>query len=90
MTLQQIGLVALAINLVVRLLKSGSLDGAIPARWRPLVAVALGGATMAVDALAAGTPWQDAAVSAALSVAVAIAAHEVGVESLAGGKELGR
>ena len=90
MSIDQIVIVAACINLCVRLLKSGRLNETIPARWRPVLALALGGATMAVDALAAGTPWQDAALSAGLSVAVAIAAHELGVEAIAGGKELGR
>jgi len=87
---QAIALAALAIHLAMRALKAGALNEYIPGRYRPLLALALGGIALGVDALTVGTPVPEAALSAVVAVALAVLGHDVGIETLRGGKELGR
>lgn len=85
-----IGLLGLAIHLVVRALKAGRFSRWIPARFRPLVAIVLGGIAVAIEALAVGIPWRQAVVHGAIAVATAVLGHDVVIEMLRGGREFGR
>ncbi len=84
-----IGAVAIIVHLLVRLLKAGKLSEYIPARWRPMVALGLGAVAATVDAVALGTPWDQAALAALFGVAAAVLGHDLGIEALRGGRELG-
>lgn len=89
-TLAWIGLSALVIGLLVRLLKSDTpLPFSIPAKWRPVAAIALGLLSGVLHALSTGTPWRDALVGGLSAGMVAIVGHDVGIESIRGGVELG-
>lgn len=80
---------ALIVGGVVRLTKPDvRWAPSVPPRFRPLVAVAVGAVGAACDAIAAGTPWQEAAKTAAAAVGVAILGHTFGVEVLRGGREI--
>jgi len=81
--------IAVVVHLLVRLLKAGKLKQWIPARYRPLVAVALGGVAMGVDAMVAGTPLPQAALTAVLAVGLAVLGHDALIEGLRGGREIG-
>lgn len=85
-------LAALAIGFVVRLLKDGrlTLPPTVPSRWRPLLALGLGLASGAAEAVLGGAPWREALVGGVLSAALAALGHGVGVEGLRGGRELGQ
>lgn len=85
-----ITLAALAIHVTMRALKAGALNEWIPGRYRPFLALALGGVAMCVDALAAGTPTEEALLSAVVAVALAMLGHDVVIEGVRGGKEIGR
>jgi hypothetical protein len=83
---------AAAIGLLVRLLKSPAVPyplSEIPAKARPLVALLLGLASGVLEHVASGTPWPVALANGAASAAFAVLSHDVVVEYLRGGKELG-
>lgn len=83
---------AIAIGGLVRLTKSDTpipgWTGLAPA-WRARLALGLGAVQVAVEALAASKPWQEALLDGALAALAAIAGHEVVVEGFRGGRELG-
>lgn len=81
-------IIAALIHLVVRLLKVGALAEKVPARWRPWIALGLGGVAVAVQALANGVPLRQAILEGALGAASAIATHDVAIGSVMGGQEL--
>lgn len=85
-----VGLAALLIGLVVRLLKEDARfpPWAVLARWRPLLAVGLGVLSGALQAVSTGTPWRDAIVGGLVSGFIAIAGHEAIVESVRNGKDV--
>lgn len=85
-----VGLAALVIGLIVRLLKEDTRfpPFALPARWRPLLAMGLGLASGVLQAVATGTPWRDAIVGGIVSGALAIAGHGTVVESARNGKDI--
>lgn len=85
-----VGLAALIIGLIVRLLKEDTRfpPFAMPARWRPLLAVGLGIGSGILQAASTGTPWRDAILGGVVSGLVAIAGHEAIVESIRDGKDV--
>jgi hypothetical protein len=85
-----IGLLALLIHLIVRALKAGRFDRWLPARWRPLAALWLGAVACVLDAVVAGTPWQQAVLTALVAVAMAVLGHDTVIEAVRGGKEIGK
>ena len=87
---QWIAITAALVSLVVRALKAGSSVwplSLLPPKARPLLAVLLGLAAGALDSVATGTPWRVALVEGLTSGALAVVAHQLGVEWLAGGRE---
>lgn len=80
---------ALVVGLVVRLLKSDTPLPTVPARYRPFLALGLGAVGGALDALASGTPWQQAVLGGISAALAAMVGHEVIVEQLFGGREIG-
>lgn len=99
-----LGVAALVIGTMIRLLKGDPAVSwfppflparwrTLPPAWRPRVALALGVASSVVEKRAQGAPWPAAAVGGLLeglaAGGVAIAGHEVLVESLRKGRELG-
>ena len=85
---QWVGFAALVIGCVVRLLKEDSSLFAIPARWRPLVAIGLGVGSGVLQAASTGTPWRDAVLGGLVSAFTAIAGHETIVNGLRDGKDV--
>lgn len=85
-----VGLAALVIGCVVRLLKEDTRfpPFALAARWRPLLALGLGIVSGALQAVSTGTPWRDAILGGVVSGVVAIAGHEAIVESIRDGKDV--
>jgi hypothetical protein len=87
---QWVALSALVIGLLVRLLKEDTRfpPFAIPARWRPVLAVGLGVVSGVLQAASTGTPWRDAVLGGLVSAFLAIAGHETVVNSLRDGKDV--
>lgn len=87
---QWVGLAALVIGLMVRLLKEDSTfpPFAIPARWRPLLAMGLGVVSGVLQAVSTGTRWHDAILGGLVSAFVAIAGHDAIVGSIRDGKDV--
>ena len=85
-----VGLAALIIGLMVRLMKEDTRfpPFAMPARWRPLLAMGLGVASGVLQVASTGTPWRDAILGGLVSGFVAIAGHDAIVESLRNGKDV--
>jgi hypothetical protein len=85
-----VGLAALLIGLVVRLLKEDTRfpPFALPARWRPALALGLGAASGALQAVSTGTPWRDALLGGIVSGSLAIAGHGAIVDSARNGKDV--
>ncbi len=86
-------LTALLIGLVVRLLKLPLVPypfDQIPPKYRSVVAVALGVLSSALDRIANGTPWRAALVSGLVAAALAVLTHDVVIEGLRGGREIGQ
>lgn len=81
--------IVVLVHVLMRLLKAGKLKQWIPARWRPFAALWLGAIAVVVERVAYGMPWQDAALVAALGVAGAVLGHDVLIEGMRGGKEVG-
>ncbi len=84
-----IGIASISIHLIVRLLKAGKLGEKIPSAYRPWIVAILGGIAVAVDALALGTEWKQAVFNGVMSAAMAAFGHDLVIESLRGGKEIG-
>lgn len=84
-----IALVALGIGAVVRLLKSDTkIPIDIPANLRPWVALGLGGLAGMFQLVAQGSTFKEAAITALSAPVLAIVGHLVGIEWMAGGKEI--
>lgn len=81
-------IIAAAIHVAMRLLKMGTLGRRIPARWRPFIAVALGGVAAGMDAYTRDTLWQQAVAQGLLAAATAMGAHDVAIEGILGGNEV--
>jgi hypothetical protein len=84
-------LAALAVGLLVRLVKAGrlTLPITVPAQYRSWLAIALGVASGVAEAIVAGTPWREALIGGVASAAAAIVGHETLVENARKGRELG-
>lgn len=85
-----VGLAALVIGLIVRLMKEDTRfpPFALAARWRPMLALGLGIASGVLQATSTGTPWRDAILGGLVSGVVAISGHEAIVESIRNGKDV--
>jgi hypothetical protein len=85
-----VALSALLIGLIVRLLKEDTRfpPFAIPARWRPVLAIGLGALSGALHAVATGTPWRDALLGGLVSGSLAIAGHGTIVDGFRDGKDV--
>lgn len=87
---------ALIVGAVVRFLKSDMVNErlesmgfpAIPKAVLPWVALVLGMASGALDAVLNGTDWPQAVAMGVVSGIGAIAGHQLVVESLRGGREI--
>ncbi len=83
-----IALMALAIGLVVRLLKSDTkIPIDIPPQWRVWLALGLAPIAGAIDHVAAGTTWTTAMVEGVIAAVMAIVGHATVIDSMRGGKE---
>jgi len=83
-------LAALVIGLVVRLLKSdGPIPINVPAKYRAWLAVGLGIVAGVLDMIGAGTAWKEALLGGILAAFAAISGHQLVVESLRSGREVG-
>lgn len=74
-----IPLVSCVILLLVRALRSPRVPwplNAIPAHYRPLVAIGLGIVSGVVDRIVNGTPWRAAVLSGLVSAALAALTHD--------------
>jgi len=80
---------ALAIGFAIRALKSDRVPFDIPPKWRPWLAMALGMAAGVVDKIEAGAPWKNALTGGFVAGLAAISGHQLFVESVRGGRELG-
>ncbi|WP_394844032.1 DUF4231 domain-containing protein [Pendulispora brunnea] len=80
---------AIVIGAIVRLLKSDTPLPTVPSQWRPWLALGLGAVAGILQAVAAGTPWQKALIDGLVSALTAIAGHDLLIESLRGGREIG-
>lgn len=79
---------AVVIGGLVRMVKSDAIPINVPARWRPVLALGLGLASGACDAIIRGTSWQEALGMGLLSSFVAMGGHDVLIEALRGGAEV--
>lgn len=85
-----IPLAALVVGFLVWLLKTRpALQDKIPPRVRPWVAIGLGQLLAVLQAVTLGTPWKDAVLNGLLAALTAMFGHDVGIEGIRGGKELG-
>lgn len=85
-----VALAAAVIGLVVRMLKADvKFLPTIPPRARPWVALALGLVSTVLLHLRPGVPWGQAVIEGLTAGIIAIAGHELAVESARDGKELG-
>lgn len=80
---------AFVVGAIVRLVKSDKVPVNVPSRWRPLLALALGVLSGAAEAVIAGTQWPDALLGGVISALVASGGHEVIIEAIRGGREVG-
>ncbi|WP_394849723.1 hypothetical protein LZC95_20000 [Pendulispora brunnea] len=80
---------ALAIGAVVRVLKSDTPLPTVPTAWRPWLALGLGAVAGVLQAVVGGTAWSKALLDGLTAALTAIAGHDLVIESLRGGKELG-
>lgn len=79
---------AVVIGGLVRMVKSDAIPITVPARWRPVLALGLGLASGACDAIIRGTDWHEALGMGLLSSFVAMGGHDVLIEALRGGAEV--
>lgn len=87
---QWVAVAALIIGAVVRLLKSDTPLPTVPARWRAWLAIGLGIVAGVLDALVAGTPLVSAVLQGLGAALTAITTHELVIEGIRGGRELGQ
>jgi len=82
---------ALIIGALSRVAKAGKLTALmkVDARYRPLVVVGLGLASGVLEALMAGTAWPHALLGGLIAACVAMGGHNVLIEALRDGRELG-
>ena len=87
---QWVALSSLIIGLIVRLMKEDTRfpPFAIPARWRPMLAIGLGVLSGVLHTVASGTPWRDALLGGLVSGSLAIAGHGTVVDSARDGKDI--
>jgi hypothetical protein len=85
-----VALAALVIGCIVRMMKEDTRfpPFAVPARWRPFLALGLGVLSGMLQAVSTGTPWRDALVGGVVSGALAIAGHGWVVDGVRNGKDL--
>lgn len=84
-----IALAALIVFAIVRLLKSDTkIPLNIPARYRPVLAIALGAVAGVLDHVASGTPWRQALVNGATAGVLAIMGNVLGVDVLRDGVDV--
>lgn len=81
-------LAAIVVGFLIRILKDDTKLPTIPARVRPWISVAAGIVALALDKLAAGASWKIALVNGAIVGGLPIVAHQLGIESVLGGKEV--
>ncbi len=81
---------SIVVGFIVRLLKEDTRfpPFAVPARWRPVLALALGALSGSLQAVATGIPWRDALLGGLVSGSLAIAGHGTIVEALRDGKDI--
>jgi hypothetical protein len=87
-----IPLAALVIHGLTRALKSDRVPAPldrIPPAARPGVALGLGALAGVLDHVTGGTPWGTALLAGLLAAALAMSGHDVGIEWLRGGREIG-
>ena len=81
---------AVVVGSVVRLLKSDTpIPITIPPRWRAVVAMALGLLAGVMERVVGGTAWTQAIVDGLLAGGLPVVGHELVVESMRDGKEIG-
>jgi len=86
-----VAVAAVVIGLIVRLLKTDSkLPIDVPPQLRVWLALALGGASGALDKLveAGNTTWTTALLNGLVAAVLAIVSHNLVIDSMRGGKEL--
>lgn len=82
---------ALVVGLLIRLLKANpKLEERFPARVRPWLAVALGVLAGVLNAVVAGTPLVRAIILGVVSGGAAVLGHDLVIEGLRDGKEIGK
>ena len=79
---------AVVIGGLVRMVKSDAIPINVPARWRPVLALGLGLASGACDAIIRGTSWQEALGMGLLSSFVAMGGHDVLIHAMRDGEEV--
>jgi hypothetical protein len=84
---------AIGVGLLVRLSKSDKFAAWFPvnvsAQWRSWAAMGLGVVYGVLQAVAGGKPWKTALVGGVVSALLAVSGHELIVESIRKGRELG-
>jgi hypothetical protein len=84
---QAIAIASTVITILVQLFKAewtGALVRKIPARWRVVIPIVLGGVAGILASIAGGVPWLEAVVVGLLSGPSAVFGHEVVVEAILG------
>jgi len=87
---QWVGLAALIIGLLVRLMKEDTRfpPFAVPGPWRPVLAMVLGELSGVLQAASTGTSWRDALLGGLVSGVLAIAGHGTIVDAWRNGKDV--
>jgi hypothetical protein len=81
---------ALVVGFAVRMVKSdGPLPITIPPRWRPWLAMILGALAATFEKVNAGISWKQALAGGLLAALLAIGGHQLVIESVRNGQELG-
>ena len=96
-TIGWVAAAALLVGFLCRLIKTDMLKIAlanlglppVPKRVLPWVALGLGLASSILDTRLTGTAWPEAIVKGLIAAVTAIAGHELGIESVRDGKEIG-
>lgn len=73
---------------IVRALKGDTFLPYVEARYRPFAAIGLGTLGGTIEGMVMGRPLPEAIALGLVSSTLSIAGHELGIESLNGGKEL--
>jgi len=86
--METIAILSLILSAVVRLLKSDTkIPIDVPREYRMMLAAALGPVMGVIDLVAGGDPWH-AAIATIACPLVAMAGHELYIETWRGGKEI--